>query len=43
MALSSTRSKREAARFLGLIPQDFRKLMKKYKVESFFEEDVKNT
>ena len=36
MALSSTRSKREAARFLGLIPQDFRKLMKKYKVESFF-------
>ena len=38
MALSSTRSKREAARFLGLIPQDFRKLMKKYKTESFFEE-----
>mgnify|MGYP003114702482 CR=1 FL=1 len=43
MALSSTRSKREAARFLGLIPQDFRKLIKKYKVESFFEDDVKNT
>jgi len=38
MALSTTRSKKEAARFLGLIPQDFRKLMKKYKTESFFEE-----
>ena len=38
MALSATRSKKEAARFLGLIPQDFRKLMKKYKTESFFEE-----
>ena len=43
MALSSCRSKREAARFLGLIPQDFRKLMKKYNTESFFEEEVKNT
>ena len=38
MALSSTRSKREAARFLGLIPQEFNKLIKKYKTESFFEE-----
>ena len=38
MALSTTRSKKEAARFLGLIPQDFRKLIKKYKTESFFEE-----
>ena len=37
MALSSTRSKREAARFLGLIPQEFNKLIKKYKTESFFE------
>jgi len=43
MALSSCRSKREAARFLGLVPQDFRKLLKKYNTESFFEEEVKNT
>ena len=43
MALSTTRSKREAARFLGLIPQDLRKLIKKYNTESFFEEEVKNT
>jgi len=37
-ALSVCRSKRESARFLGLIPQDFRKLLKKYQTESFFEE-----
>jgi|TARA_R100000008_G_scaffold65721_1_gene42685 hypothetical protein len=43
MALSTTRSKKEAARFLGLIPQDLRKLIKKYNTESFFEEEVKNT
>ena len=39
MALSATRSKREAARVLGLDPQEFRKLIKKYNTESFFEED----
>ena len=43
MALSTTRSKKEAARFLGLTPQDLRKLIKKYNTESFFEEEVKNT
>ena len=42
-ALSACRSKKEAARFLGLIPQDFRKLMKKYKTESFFEEKSENS
>ena len=37
MALSTTRSKREGARFLGLLPSDFRHLLKKYNTESFFE------
>ena len=36
-ALSVCRSKRESARFLGLLPQDFQKLIKKYQIESFFE------
>ncbi len=38
VALSATRSKREGARFLGLLPNDFRHLLKKYNTESFFEE-----
>tara|TARA_R110000824_G_scaffold67377_4_gene174468 strand:+ start:2436 stop:2798 length:363 start_codon:yes stop_codon:yes gene_type:complete len=38
MALSCTRSKREGARFLGLLPNDFRHLLKKYNTENFFEE-----
>tara|TARA_B100000809_G_C15120054_1_gene523967 strand:+ start:1586 stop:1924 length:339 start_codon:yes stop_codon:yes gene_type:complete len=36
-ALSSTKTKREAARLLGLLPADFRHLLKKYETESFFE------
>jgi hypothetical protein len=37
-ALSSTRSKKEGARFLGLTPNEFRRLLKKYNIESFFNE-----
>ena len=36
-ALSATRSKKEAARFLGIDYMDFNRYLKKYKVESFFE------
>ena len=43
MALSTTRSKRESARFLGLLPQDLNKLIKKYNTESFFQEKVKKS
>ena len=35
-ALSSCRTKKEAARFLGLSSQNFNKLLKKYNTESFF-------
>jgi len=35
-AVSATRTKGEAMRFLGLKPVDFGKLMKKYDIESFF-------
>ena len=37
-ALSATRSKKEAARFLGLSVSEFQKVIKKYKTESYFSE-----
>jgi hypothetical protein len=40
-AVSICRSKVEAATFLGLDYTDFRKLVKKYNVESFFEKERK--
>jgi DNA-binding NtrC family response regulator len=40
-ALSACRTKKEAARFLGLNSQNFNKLLKKYNVESFFEKNEK--
>ena len=40
-ALSACRTKKEAARFLGLNSQNFNKLLKKYDVESFFEKKQK--
>ena len=36
-ALSACRTKQEAARFLGINTSNFRKLVKKFKTESFFE------
>ena len=41
-ALSACRTKREAARFLGLKPQNLNNILKKYDVESFFEKELKN-
>ena len=38
-AVSICRSKTEAAAFLGMDYTDFRKLVKKYRVESFFHEE----
>ena len=35
-ALSTTNSKKDAARFLGLTYSDFKKAVKKYKVTNFF-------
>ena len=40
-ALSACRTKKEAARFLGLNSQNFNKLLKKYNIESFFEKNEK--
>jgi len=37
-ALSISRTKREAARFLGVDYMDFNRYIKKYKTESFFKE-----
>ena len=37
-ALSATRSKKEAARFLGINIDHFKKLIKKYNTESYFED-----
>ena len=39
-AYSATRTKREAMRFLGLRPKDFKSLSKKYNIESYFEEST---
>ena len=36
-AISTRRSKKDAARFLGLNYLDFRKLLSKYDVESYFD------
>jgi DNA-binding NtrC family response regulator len=38
-ALSACKTKREAARFLGLRRQNFNNLIKKYNTESFFEKN----
>jgi len=39
-AVSATRSKREAARFLGLHEQSLNILLRKHKVDKYFEEEV---
>jgi len=39
-ALSATRSKREAARFLGLNEFSLKMLIKKYKVDNYFEKKL---
>ena len=38
-ALSSTKTKREAARLLGILPADLRHLLKKYETEKYFEKE----
>jgi hypothetical protein len=44
-AVSATRTKGEAARFLGVTPKYFRTIYEKYKVDSYFEdsEDTKES
>ena len=37
--LSIAKTKREAARFLGLDYMDFNRYIKKYKIESYFEKN----
>ena len=39
-AMSATRSKREAARFLGLQANNFNLLLRKHKIDNYFEEGV---
>ena len=39
-AVSATRSKREAARFLGLHEQSLNILLRRHKVDKYFEEDI---
>ena len=36
-AVAATKSKKEAARFLGIAPRELRKLLRKFKVEDYFE------
>ena len=38
-AMSATRTKNEAQRFLGLDAPNYRKMLKKYQIENFFEEN----
>ena len=42
-SLSATRSKRDGARFLGMRLADYNKLLKKYNIETFFEENEEKT
>tara|TARA_R110002020_G_scaffold79278_8_gene198869 strand:- start:473 stop:820 length:348 start_codon:yes stop_codon:yes gene_type:complete len=39
-AISATKSKKDAARFLGLTYVEFKRVMSKYTVESYFSEDI---
>tara|TARA_R110001583_G_scaffold45141_5_gene142557 strand:+ start:165 stop:527 length:363 start_codon:yes stop_codon:yes gene_type:complete len=39
-AISTTNSKKDAARFLGLTYTEFKKVQTKYKVENYFSEDI---
>jgi len=40
-AISTTKSKKDAARFLGLTPQDFYKACKQFKTTEYFQEETK--
>jgi len=39
-ALSTTKSKKDAARFLGLTYSEFRRVLQKYNVKEYFSEDI---
>ena len=39
-AISTTNSKKDAARFLGLTYAEFRRVLKKYTVKEYFSEDI---
>ncbi len=39
-AISTTKSKKDAARFLGLTYGEFKRVTSKYKVDSFFSDDI---
>jgi len=39
-AVSTTNSKKDAARFLGLTYAEFRRVLKKYDVEDYFSDDI---
>ena len=39
-AISTTNSKKDAARFLGLTYLEFKRVISKYKVEEYFSEDI---
>ena len=41
-AISTTNSKKAAARFLGINYIEFKKALKDFKIESYFEEDVES-
>ena len=42
-ALSTTNSKKDAARFLGLTYAEFRRVVSTYKVDNFFSDDIWNS
>ena len=39
-AVSATKSKKDASRFLGLTYLEFKRVLKKYRVEDYFAEDI---
>ena len=39
-AVSTTKSKKDAARFLGLTYLEFKRVMSKYEVDNYFSEDI---
>tara|TARA_R110002051_G_C8489137_1_gene462885 strand:+ start:107 stop:448 length:342 start_codon:yes stop_codon:yes gene_type:complete len=38
-AISTTKSKKDAARFLGITPQEFQKTCRNYKIDDYFKEN----
>jgi hypothetical protein len=40
-AVSTTKSKKDAARFLGITPQEFQKVARNYNIDNYFKQETK--